>query len=270
MQTFLPYDSFARSAKVLDSPRLGKQRVETLQILRALAVPDYGWQNHPATRMWMGYVPALTSYGLAMTDAWTGRGFADTVRKQLVEFAPEADGGDVALPPWLGDSALHESHRSNLLAKDEDFYGPLFPGTARALPYVWPEPASLVLPAEPTRNVLWVARPVRGPSGPVIELPMLSARGTPVTGKAGRQLERFLDVAEDGDAVALLGPDPSMLELGSVGPAALTNDAARREVSVSGRVARADFSYPALLQDPRTFFAVPAPAGVAGRQLPAR
>ncbi|WP_407659745.1 pyrimidine dimer DNA glycosylase/endonuclease V, partial [Kineococcus indalonis] len=35
MQTFLPYPGFARSAAVLDAPRLGKQRVETLQVLRA-------------------------------------------------------------------------------------------------------------------------------------------------------------------------------------------------------------------------------------------
>ena len=51
MQTFLPYPSFAASASVLDSPRLGKQRVETLQIARALLVPTYGWQRHPAVQI---------------------------------------------------------------------------------------------------------------------------------------------------------------------------------------------------------------------------
>ncbi len=40
MQTFLPYPDFARSAAVLDPARLGKQRVETLQILRALELFD--------------------------------------------------------------------------------------------------------------------------------------------------------------------------------------------------------------------------------------
>ncbi len=33
MQTFLPYDSYADSAAVLDRARLGKQRVEAKQIL---------------------------------------------------------------------------------------------------------------------------------------------------------------------------------------------------------------------------------------------
>lgn len=36
MQTFLPYPNFIGSAKVLDSRRLGKQRVENLQIMQAL------------------------------------------------------------------------------------------------------------------------------------------------------------------------------------------------------------------------------------------
>lgn len=259
MQTFVPYEDFRQSAEVLDSPRLGKQRVETLQILRALVLPDYGWQNHPATRMWMGYVPALVSYGLAMTDGWTGRGFADTVREQLVEFAPEADGGKVRLPPWLGEAEVHESHRSNLLAKDPVFYADLFPGTPPDLPYVWPEPEKLVLPEEPGPDSLWAARPVPGGDRPVIELPMLSARGVPVTGKKARQLERFLEEMNDGDEVVLLGPDRAVLQLATVGEVSLTNDSAVRPVQVSGTVLRSEFSYPALLQDPRVLFSVPKP-----------
>ncbi|MCD2145355.1 MSMEG_6728 family protein [Gordonia paraffinivorans] len=71
MQTFLPYPDFARSAAVLDPARLGKQRVETLQILRALELFDYGWSNHPAVGMWRGHTPALVSYGLACVGEWT-------------------------------------------------------------------------------------------------------------------------------------------------------------------------------------------------------
>ena len=36
MQTFLPYDSFEESASVLDWKRLGKQRVEAMQIVNAI------------------------------------------------------------------------------------------------------------------------------------------------------------------------------------------------------------------------------------------
>ncbi|GLJ79088.1 MSMEG_6728 family protein [Microbacterium imperiale] len=141
MQTFLPYASFADSAAALDSPRLGKQRVETLQLLRANTVPGYGWRHHPAAKMWRGYLPALVSYGLAMTDAWIAAGHPDTVRPQLVAFAPEVDGvaqADLDLPPWLGDEALHLSHRSNLVRKDPEFYRPRFGDVPDDLPYVWP------------------------------------------------------------------------------------------------------------------------------------
>ena len=34
MQTFLPYSSFTESAKILDWRRLGKQRVEGMQIIK--------------------------------------------------------------------------------------------------------------------------------------------------------------------------------------------------------------------------------------------
>lgn len=143
MQTFLPYPSFARSASLLDVPRLGKQRVETLQLLRAQTVPNYGWRHHPAAKMWRGYLPALVAYGLAMTDQWTALGHADTVRPQLVAFAPDVDGvaqADLPMPPWLGDDAFHASHRSNLLRKDPAFYGEVFDDVPSDLPYVWPPP----------------------------------------------------------------------------------------------------------------------------------
>jgi hypothetical protein len=125
MQTFLPVADFADSARLLDSPRLGKQRVETLQILRAIELPDYGWANHPAVLMWRGRTPALVAYGLAMAGIWQERGFADSTASQIGEFAPEVVGRpqeELAeaglLPSWLGNEELHRSHRSNLLAKD--------------------------------------------------------------------------------------------------------------------------------------------------------
>lgn len=64
MQTFLPYADFSGSAAALDPRRLGKQRVEAIQVLRGLTVPGYGWRHHPAVRMWAGYEEALVRYGL--------------------------------------------------------------------------------------------------------------------------------------------------------------------------------------------------------------
>ncbi|MFC4048984.1 MSMEG_6728 family protein [Actinomadura syzygii] len=149
MQTFLPHADFAATARVLDQRRLGKQRVEALQILRGLTVPGYGWRNHPAVKMWTGYEEALVRYGLEICRHWSGLGHRDTcaatLRSELagavgVERPRVQDGlADAGeLPPWLGDAALHRSHRSALVRKDPAFYRPLFPGVPDDLPYVWP------------------------------------------------------------------------------------------------------------------------------------
>lgn len=141
MQTFLPYPSFAESASVLDAKRLGKQRVEAFQLLRALTVPNHGWRNHPAAKMWRGYLPALVSYGLIMTDEWIAQGRNDTVREKIRAFAPDADGAagrELDLPPWIGDEAFHLAHRSNLVRKDPEFYLPRFGDVPDDLPYIWP------------------------------------------------------------------------------------------------------------------------------------
>ncbi|MFD4902124.1 MSMEG_6728 family protein [Streptomyces sp. NPDC058411] len=149
MQTFLPYADFSRSALTLDPRRLGKQRVETIQVLRGLTVPGYGWRHHPAVRMWTGYEEALVRYGLDVCAAWTAEGRSDTcaatlredlaasLRRTAVRSSAELAAA-AELPPWLGDEAFHESHRSALVRKDPAYYGPLFPGVPADLPYVWP------------------------------------------------------------------------------------------------------------------------------------
>ena len=74
MQTFLPYSDYDQSAAVLDYRRLGKQRVEAKQIMFALSDPNYGWQNHPAVRMWRGHEYQLAQYGIAICYEWRKRG----------------------------------------------------------------------------------------------------------------------------------------------------------------------------------------------------
>jgi hypothetical protein len=147
MQTFLPYADFTASSVALDDRRLGKQRVETFQILRALTWPEYAWKNHPAVRMWRGFVPALVAYGLANCTEWVRRGNADTVEASLLTFTagrrPDIEQlrRSGQLPPWVGLPALHLSHRSALLRKDPEFYRPLFGEIPDDLPYLWPPAA---------------------------------------------------------------------------------------------------------------------------------
>ncbi|WP_238421823.1 MSMEG_6728 family protein [Gordonia sp. 'Campus'] len=167
MQTFLPYPDFRRSAEALDQARLGKQRVETLQILRALELFDYGWTNHPAVVMWRGHTPALVAYGLAFVEVWTREGRADSTAPMIAEFAPGVVGrsqSDLAasglMPPWLGDERVHRSHRSALLRKDPDFYGTRFDDVGDDLPYFWPDaPDSAAHDLDVPMRSVWVIRP---------------------------------------------------------------------------------------------------------------
>ncbi|CAB5220198.1 hypothetical protein UFOVP235_1, partial [uncultured Caudovirales phage] len=79
MQTFMPYETFATSAKVLDNKRLNKQITEARQIMRALARKRLGikagWQNHPAVRMWEGHMLALQRYHNICVREWWERDF---------------------------------------------------------------------------------------------------------------------------------------------------------------------------------------------------
>jgi hypothetical protein len=148
MQTFLPYPDFERSARSLDARRLGKQRVECLQVVRGLTVPNYGWRHHPAVKMWRGHLEALGRYTLTCCEVWTETGRADTCAATVLVDLRQAGvtrvrsqselatAGD--LPAWLGDPAFHRSHQSSLLRKDPSYYGPLFRGVPSDLDYVWP------------------------------------------------------------------------------------------------------------------------------------
>ena len=167
MQTFLAYPYFNESASVLDDKRLGKQRVECLQILNVLAIGPYQrakcdadaifpvwescpvnewqkdkinyeyrrtpWYNHPAVRMWKGYEAALNEYARVICLKWRRRGYKDTVLEKL---APDAI--VFFYPPWLGNLAFHASHRSNLLRKNAEHYSQFGWTEPHNLPYVWP------------------------------------------------------------------------------------------------------------------------------------
>ncbi len=158
MQTFLPYSDFERSARALDHKRLGKQRVETIQVVRALTRPDYGWKSHPAVLMWKGFEEALGRYGFACCEAWTELGFADTCALTIATDLRAAGIDAVrtqselavagALPWWLGDEAVHRSHQSALVRKDREHYSGLFMDVPEDLAYVWPVRSASVVASE--------------------------------------------------------------------------------------------------------------------------
>lgn len=172
MQTFIPLaHSYAASVAVLDYQRLGKQRVETMQLVTAitgLAFPTdkevaggkvegrifnrgqhRGWQHHPAAVMWSDNVLALLAYQEATCDEWEARGYLDTCREKtralvLDHQRREAGWGrivPVALhPSWWGDDRIHASHRANLVRKLPERYLLLWPNTQPINGYIWPSP----------------------------------------------------------------------------------------------------------------------------------
>ncbi|WP_026555128.1 MSMEG_6728 family protein [Arthrobacter sp. 35W] len=302
MQTYLPYPDFQQSAAALDTTRLGKQRVEALQILRALVIPGYGRQSHPAIRMWMGYVPALTKYALAMADEWIARGNPDNTRDSIKEFAPQAAhpgyADKIPMPPWLGEEDFHLSHRSRLLRQDAHFYGEAFAGTPTDLELIWPEPRHEFIPEDPYDDFVWVLRapladgvdpatidkvglPAWGKPKPVVaetddsdaaDDEAVSRRPVPkAVRKAPKQLvkkptrgrliqdEAFRTVP--GNTTVLIPLDGgARFAVGTVLGRPITLDDGRfgRSFEVSQIIDRKDFDNPALLQDPRVFFPIPA------------
>lgn len=167
MQTFLPYSNFHLCAEVLDRQRLGKQRVECLQILRVLKQGEWtcwdckqpvthfnpyktgyhcyhceaplkrtAWYNHPAVQMWKGYERGLLLYLKEICTEWTRLGYKDTCLEKAQQlFDCE---GFVHLPDFIGNETFHLSHQSNLLRKNHDHYSQFFMGVPNDLPYVWP------------------------------------------------------------------------------------------------------------------------------------
>ena len=93
MQTFLPYPDFTASAQSLDSKRLGKQRVEAIQIMRTLlGISTRGWRNHPAVLMWEGHEAALWRYTDAICTEWVERGYRNAACAQhLADLAAVID-----------------------------------------------------------------------------------------------------------------------------------------------------------------------------------
>ena len=158
MQTFTPYSDFEATARALDTKRLGKQRVEVIQIVRALTVPGYAWSSHPAVLMWKGYEEALGRYGLTMCAVWTERGFGDTCTGTIIQdlrtFGIDSirHVGELAaagaLPSWLLDPELLRSHQSALVRKDPEHYRQQFPDVPDDLDYVWPVRSTVVIERE--------------------------------------------------------------------------------------------------------------------------
>ncbi|MCK9459640.1 MAG: hypothetical protein M0R80_08380 [Proteobacteria bacterium] len=115
MQVFLPYPDLEQSVCCLDPSRLGNQVYR-----EAKTLITGGWPNHPASKMWSGYEPALAQYCLYGLEELASRG---RYYPHWIEFYKKYLRSKIELPFWFGDVRLHSSHRSALLFKDFEWYG---------------------------------------------------------------------------------------------------------------------------------------------------
>ena len=136
MQTFLPYANFIQTASVLDRQRLGKQRVETYQILCVLSGGTNAWKNHPAVLMWKYNINSLVEYGLVVCDEWKNRGYKDNMWPRIYEF--HNSNAHNNYPAWLSDYKFHQSHQSKLLQKNFSYYSQFNWDNNISLNYLWP------------------------------------------------------------------------------------------------------------------------------------
>jgi len=140
MQTFMTHDNYVDTAKVLDNKRLGKQRVEAYQILKALR-GDYNdtgaWVNHPATVMWRDHQYELALYGLTISVEFHERGFDGySMMQKFTDICNELQSSNTeSYPWWVNNELLLMTHQSNLMRKDSEYYSFNVPDN---IPYIWP------------------------------------------------------------------------------------------------------------------------------------
>lgn len=136
MQTFLPDIEMQVAVSLLDNKRLGKQRVEAIQIAMCLLEKPSNWKNHPAVLMWKGYEPYLLEYIKCTMDEFAKRGYKNIKcvehynrLKSMIKDRP------IQRPIWY-NSDFVKAHQSNLVRKNKDYYSRYF-NVPDNLPYIW-------------------------------------------------------------------------------------------------------------------------------------
>ena len=142
MQTFVPSSlSYRRSMQMLDNKRLGNQVYREGKTLLS-----GGWKNHPASKMWAGYHYSLCHYCKAGAEEMYDRTLDGTgcwkpdVATRWIEYFDDLQKTlrPSGRPAWFGNRELHDSHKSNLLRKDYDYYSQFNWDVPDDLPYFWP------------------------------------------------------------------------------------------------------------------------------------
>ena len=121
------------SLECLDYRRLGKQRVESYQIIQMLEGKPSRWKNHPAVKMWTGYTNSLILYYNLNLMVWEYRGY-NNIKLQKMELVNDI----MKYPWWFGNERFHQAHREALLWKNFGWYSRFKWVETPQLDYWWP------------------------------------------------------------------------------------------------------------------------------------
>ncbi len=120
----MPFADFKQTMQCLDYKRLGKQRQESLQILKALLnlVPHY--KSQPQAKAWKGYEKALCLYGIESCIEWKQRGYVDNTKVifDIIDYQYLRD-KPIVMPKWIGNERYHANQKGRLLFKNPHWYG---------------------------------------------------------------------------------------------------------------------------------------------------
>jgi hypothetical protein len=145
VNTFIMDQNLVLSASLLDNKRLGKQRVETRQIIdileeidRGSTTVNKGFINHPAVKAWIGYTNQLKVYFNIIVREWCFRGFKNnmdfySIDENLYHIVPCNFIGNKAyydvtkfnkysFPFWVNYPPFYLSHQASLCRKNPVYY----------------------------------------------------------------------------------------------------------------------------------------------------
>jgi hypothetical protein len=143
MQTFLtsansdPVEACRETFNMLDNARLGKQRLEAVQIIKNQ------FPNHPATKMWQGHKHALALYASFACIHWRERGKQDTLLP-ILDGAMRSARSPLVWPWWFGHPAFVRAHQTKLYWKGSPKWVAHLNEMAprhqvMRMPYLWPD-----------------------------------------------------------------------------------------------------------------------------------
>lgn len=150
MQTWLTRISWRAASQDLADRQVALQSIEAYDLFEYLlgySEEDKEAPPAPLVRMWQGHEYALGIYAMTMAERVHAVGVKDTIFFKTHDLFTQwkkdaAEDGETApswiTPPWVRDTDVMRSHRSNLLRRWPVQYAGTWGKTPNDIPYVWP------------------------------------------------------------------------------------------------------------------------------------